>query len=168
MPNCIHIETPPETIATVLKMYDVRDKVVYEPGCGVGRFLQFAEADHASFVYGCEMNPDLATVTRKRLAGKRHIISERDMLHFIPLRNVDLVYCYLMHGLTERLIKHLIAHNHDNFTVISHNYPVWLGLGTMYSEGFRPVEELFHGLDKYPPYSLLYRYEVKNGKIEAV
>lgn len=163
MPNCIHIETPDTTIAAVLALYDVRDKVVYEPGCGTARFLQVANRRGASAVFGSESNLELIGVARRRLPFSGPKLAMHDMLEFVPSLHIDLLYCYLMHGLTEKVIKHLVAHDQHNFTVISHNYPIYMG-NPMITRG--PAKTIWHGLDKYPPYSLLYKYKVCNGVVQ--
>ena len=166
MPNCIHVATPHYTVEAIFSMFPIRHKTIYEPGCGDAVVLQGAVMRGAGQVYGIDSDALLINKARERIGTASHIyLRSEDMLAFTPGHKIDLLYCYLMHGLTEKVVQHLIANDQRDFTVISHNYPMWMPNSVWDTQIFQPHRRIYNGLDKYPPYSLLYYYEVKNGVV---
>lgn len=175
LPECKWIKSPVSTVAVVLQDYmSLCGKLVYEPGCGDGSLLAACAAREAK-VIGCENNPILASMAMRTLWPWRRQaeIYETDMLsNQFYINHADMVYCYLMHGLTEKLVNHLLAHGWYDGTLVSHNYPLitnYSGAKKSYGKLIKPIHEaiIYHGLDKYPPYSILSFYRVKGGKLEG-
>ena len=167
-PKCIYVKTPARTIEAVLGLVDVKGKVVYEPGCGSGEFLVAASTRGASIVVGTETNKELQSKAIAQFNGFDHacwsIQKDTSMLDYCP--SVDVVYCYLMHGLTESVLRVLTRFQpfrNKSFTLISHNYPLVNLETSKQANTFVPTHIILHNLNDYPPYSLLYRYRISLG-----
>lgn len=162
MPNCIFIPTPKSTIKAIIDSIDINNKVVYEPGCGNGDFLKACLIAGAKHVYGSEPNADLDCHKMNKLANATIYCQKHEEVPEYSLKGIDYVYCYLMHGMTESIVESLLGFN-KKFTLISLNYPI-----PFWRDSIIPIEpsiRIQHEVKTYPPYSLIYNYQIEEGKL---
>jgi predicted RNA methylase len=81
-------QTPKEVIEKMLFGVNLIDKVILEPGAGLGAIVEFCQQEGAKEVIACEISPRL----RKILSSKCHII-ENDFLELTSdkISHVDLI-----------------------------------------------------------------------------
>lgn len=162
MPNCIFVPTPKSTIEAIINSLDISGKSVYEPGCGNGSFLKACLLAGARFVIGSEPNTELSCHRMNKLDNCIIYCQKHEELPPYSLKAIDYVYCYLMHGMTESVIESLIPNN-PKFTLISLNYPIPFWQDSVLS--LEPSIKIRHPKETYPPYALIYKYNIENGKV---
>jgi len=162
MPNCIFIPTPPTTIAAIINTMDIVNKTVYEPGCGDGDFLKACLMANAARVIGSEPDARLNCHKLNVLPNCTVYCEKHEEIPEWSLKQIDYVYCYLMHGMMEPIITSLIPNN-KKFTLISLNYPIPFWKDDVLS--LEPSIRIRHKEGVYPPYALIYKYNVENGKV---
>lgn len=176
--NCILVETPLSAADSVLAMLgnDQLPRVIdlYEPGCGEGAFMQEMLTLGVHSVFGIDKDPELIRRAKSNLWPHRKSVEsleQGDMLAIPVPRNANLVYCYLMHGLTELMFaKTLLENCAETCYFVSHNYPMaFPGIEGSVSHVLEPhkVVTNFYNWSDYPPYSRLYLYTITKARRES-
>jgi ribosomal protein L11 methylase PrmA len=100
-------------------------QIVFDLGCGDGRFLIAAEKRYKIKAFGFEINPwpYFLSKIRVMLQGAHVSIRFKDFWN-ADLREADFVFCYLFPDLMERLKEKLSKELKTGATVISCNFEI--------------------------------------------
>jgi len=120
--------TPPNVIKKIIDALQIQEgQVVFDLGCGDGRFLFAAESAGARAV-GFELSPTIYLKARllKLFKGSRSKIYYRNF--FSPnLGDADIIFCFLTGAVMERLEKKLNIELKTGAKVVSYGFffPNW-------------------------------------------
>lgn len=163
--NCILVDTPKDCAQLIIETVGLEASSInmYEPGFGRGNFMLAMLLQGVRSVCGIEQDHAMVQAAKSNLWAYRSrvdFLEHENMLPFVIPRGVNLVYCYLMHGLTELLFaKTILENNADPCYFVSHNYPLVLPLGPDTLQPNKTITQ-YHNWAEYPPYSQLYIYEI--------
>ncbi len=100
-------------------------QVVYDLGCGDGRFLIAAEKKYKVKAFGFEINPWAYILSKLRIFFQRAKVSIRFHNFWkTDLSEADIVFCYLFPDLMERLREKLSQELKAGAKVISCNFEI--------------------------------------------
>ena len=110
-PDVIFVPTPPEVVATMLKLAGVTSKdVVYDLGCGDGQIVTAAARDFGATAVGIDIDPvrvkeATERITKAGVQNKVKILNED--LFTADISQATVVTLYLLQTLNEKLIPKL-------------------------------------------------------------
>jgi protein-L-isoaspartate O-methyltransferase len=125
-PDVIYYPTPPETVAEMLRMANIkRGDVLYDLGSGDGRIPIAAAKEYGVRAVGIEIDPKLVTEAEEtaRQAGVSQLVQFRneDMFH-INLREATVVTLYLSEKLNVLLRPKLLNELRPGSRILSHDF----------------------------------------------
>jgi len=104
----MYIPTPPDVVDAMLQSANVgKDDVVYDLGCGDGRFLTAAASKFGCHAVGYDIDPLRIEAARKNVRDNKLddlIRIEHKDLFEVDLRSATVVMLYLSSGYNRRLI----------------------------------------------------------------
>ena len=125
-PDVIYYPTPPETVAQMLRMANIKKgDVLYDLGSGDGRIPIAAAKQYGIRAVGIEIDPKLVTEAEQlaRQAGVSQLVHFRneDMFH-INLREATVVTLYLSEKLNVLLRPKLLNELRPGSRILSHDF----------------------------------------------
>ena len=125
-PDVIYYPTPPETVAEMLRMAQIRKgDVLYDLGSGDGRIPIAAARDYGIRAVGIEIDPKLITESEEnaRQANVSSLVRFRneDMFH-IDIREATVVTLYLSEKLNVLLRPKLLRELRPGSRILSHDF----------------------------------------------
>jgi hypothetical protein len=125
-PDVIYYPTPPETVAEMLSMANIKKgDVLYDLGSGDGRIPIAAAKEYGIRAIGIEIDPKLVTKAEEiaRRAGVSQLVHFRndDMFH-INLREATVVTLYLSEKLNVLLRPKLLNELRPGSRILSHDF----------------------------------------------
>lgn len=125
-PDVIYYPTPPETVAEMLRMANIKKgDVLYDLGSGDGRIPIAAAKEYGIRAVGIEIDPKLVTEADEiaRQAGVSQLVHFRneDMFH-INLREATVVTLYLSEKLNVLLRPKLLNELRPGSRILSHDF----------------------------------------------
>lgn len=155
-PDVVFRETPQEAVDKLLDMARVGpDDVVYDLGCGDGRFLITAAKKHGCRGAGFEIQPHVAALARQKVAeaGVGHLVEIHEQDVFagggVDLRPATVLTLFLLPELNVKLIPK-IQQMRPGSRVVSYLFAM---------EGARPKEEVIYRLSNRGWECRLYLWE---------
>jgi len=111
MPDSVYVATPHDVVAKMLEVAGVtKDDVVYDPGCGDGRFAVTAAKKYGCRGVGIELNPELVRDARANAVRNnvKHLVKivEED-IYLVDMSEATVVTLYLLPGMNVKLIPQL-------------------------------------------------------------
>jgi hypothetical protein len=147
-PDVIYYPTPPETVAEMLRLANIRQgDVLYDLGSGDGRIPIAAAREYGIRAVGIEITPSLVAeaTERARAAGVGHLVEFRNADMFrTDLREATVVTLYLSNRLNELLRPKLLRELRPGARIVSHDFRMgdWPAEQTVrvpWMNGFRTV-----------------------------
>ncbi|HEV2827162.1 MAG TPA: methyltransferase domain-containing protein [Pyrinomonadaceae bacterium] len=125
-PDVIYYPTPPETVAEMLRMANIKKgDVLYDLGSGDGRIPIAAAKEYGIRAVGIEIDPKLVSEAQEiaRQAGVSQLVNFRneDMFH-INLREATVVTLYLSEKLNILLRPKLLNELRPGSRILSHDF----------------------------------------------
>lgn len=128
------VASKPERIKTMIDLANIKQGMrVVDLGSGDGSIL-IAAARRGAYAVGIEMNPFLIPYSRWR--ARRAGMQDRTMfirgdIKDYPLRDVDVVFLYLLPSLLSKISTKLSSELKPNALVISNGFPIlsWTPIG---------------------------------------
>lgn len=110
-PDSVYVATPHDVVAKMLEVAGVtKDDVVYDPGCGDGRFAVTAAKKYGCRGVGIELNPELVRAARANAVRNnvKHLVKilEED-IYLVDMSEATVVTLYLLPGMNVKLIPQL-------------------------------------------------------------
>jgi len=125
-PDVIYYPTPPETVAEMLRMAQVKKAdVLYDLGSGDGRIPITAAKEFGIRAVGIEIDPKLVkeAVDNARAAGVSDLVSFRNEDMFrIDVREATIVTLYLSEKLNVLLRPKLLSELRPGSRILSHDF----------------------------------------------
>ncbi len=124
--GAVFATTHSSKIGTILEAVPMNsEQVLYDLGCGDGRFLIAAEKRYGVKAIGFEINPWAFLLSRLRVMVQRAHVA----IHFrdfwkADLRDADIIFCYLFPDIMERLREKLSQELKTGVKVISCNFEI--------------------------------------------
>jgi hypothetical protein len=110
-PDVIYATTPPEFVEKMLKLADIRPgDVVYDLGCGDGRYVIAAAEMYGVKAFGFDIDPERVRESREnvRRHNVEHLVTiEQADIFTLDLSAADVVTLYLLPELNVRLMPQL-------------------------------------------------------------
>ncbi len=110
-PDSVYVGTPHDVVAKMLEVAGVKKSdIVYDPGCGDGRFVVTAAKKYGCRGVGIELNPELvrearANAVRNNVKDLVKIVEED--IYLVDMSDATVVTLYLLPGMNVRLIPQL-------------------------------------------------------------
>jgi len=137
-----YVSTPAPVVEKMVKMADIQpDDVVYDLGCGDGRFLIEAAKRHGVRAIGVDLDPRRVkeALENARYEGVEHLVTvTQGDIFDVNLRDADVVFLYLFTSLNTRLIPQL-EEMKPGSRILAYEFPI---------RGVKPVL-VDRSLDKY-------------------
>ena len=135
-PNAPFIKTPNNIVDKMVQLANInKDDLVYDLGCGDGRYVITAAMQTACHGVGYEIEPEIVVVARQNVMahGVEDLvrIEEQDVFK-VDLRDADVILVYLLKWMLEDLIPQFDAMKAGS-RIVSHDF--WI-------EGVEPDEVL--------------------------
>jgi predicted RNA methylase len=110
-PDSVYVATPHDVVAKMLEVAGVtKDDVLYDPGCGDGRFAVTAAKKYGCRGVGIELNPELVRDARANAVRNnvKHLVKilEED-IYVVDMSEATVVTLYLLPGMNAKLIPQL-------------------------------------------------------------
>ncbi len=125
-PDVIYYSTPPETVAEMLRMAQIKeDDVLYDLGSGDGRIPIAAAKQYGIRAIGIEIDPKLITEAEEnaRRANVSSLVSFRnDDMFRTSLRDATVVTLYLSEKLNVLLRPKLLRELRPGTRIVSHDF----------------------------------------------
>lgn len=125
-PDVIYYPTPPETVAEMLRLANIREgDVLYDLGSGDGRIPIMAAQRYGIRAIGIEITPALITEAqeRARAANVAHLVEFRNEDMFrTDLRRATVVTLYLSNRLNMLLRPKLLRELRPGARIVSHDF----------------------------------------------
>ena len=125
-PDVIYVPTPPEVVAEMLKVANVRKgDVVYDLGCGDGRIPITAAQKYGVRAVGIDIDPKrIAEATENaRKAGVTDRVRFLNQALFQPdISEATVVTLYLLDSLNEKLRPKLLKELRPGTRIVSHSF----------------------------------------------
>ena len=145
--GAVFATTHSSKIGTILEAVPMNSgQVLYDLGCGDGRFLIAAEKRYGVKAIGFEINPWAFLLSRLRVMVQRAHVA----IHFrdfwkADLRDADIIFCYLFPDIMERLREKLSRELKTGVKVISCNFeiPGWKPEMIMRASHHRDTDPVF-------------------------
>jgi uncharacterized protein (TIGR03000 family) len=126
-PDIFYLPTPQGVVDRILELAELKkDDVVYDLGCGDGRFVVTAAEKYGVKATGFDIDPervkDSLENVKKHKVEKLVTIKEADVFE-LDLRDASVVTLYLLPELNERLMPQL-AKLKPGSRILSHDFPM--------------------------------------------
>ncbi len=121
-----YVPTRQETVEQMLKMANVsEDDIVYDLGCGDGRFVITAAKEFGATGVGIDINPErisesIANATREEVTDKVRFIEQN--LFDADISEATVVTLYLLQSVNLRLRPKLFQELKPGTRIVSHNF----------------------------------------------
>ena len=117
------VPTPRKTLARMFKVANVKSgQILYDLGCGDGRFIRVAARQYKAKAIGIELNPLLYLYTKIRSWGEpNETILCKDFTK-VDLNNADIIICYLIPQTMLKIEKKLKNELKKGTKIISHGF----------------------------------------------
>ncbi len=117
------VPTPKKTMQKMFKQAKVKPgQVVYDLGCGDGRFIRTAAREHQAKAIGIELNPFLYLYTKIRSWNKKDETILCNDFSKVNLSDADVVICYLLPKTMAKIENKLDSELKKGAKIISHGF----------------------------------------------
>lgn len=117
------VPTPFETTRKMLKLINLKPgQIVYDLGCGDGRFVRIASREYGVTAIGIELNPLVYVYAKIRSLGhKNEKILFQDFMQK-DLSDADIIVCYLLPKTMGKIEKKLQKELKAGALIVSHGF----------------------------------------------
>ncbi len=117
------VPTPRKTMQRMFKEAKLKpDQIIYDLGCGDGRFIREAARKYQAKAIGIELNPFLYLYAKIRSWGKKNETILCKDFKKINLNNADCIICYLIPHTMSKIEEKLNRELKKGVQIISHGF----------------------------------------------
>lgn len=117
------VPTPQKTVNKMLTIAKIQPKqIIYDLGCGDGRFIRSASRQYKAKTIGLELNPFLYFYAKLRSFGHQNELILFQNLFQQDLSQANLIICYLLPHTLQKLEKKLLTELSKGTKIISHGF----------------------------------------------
>lgn len=119
----LFVKADKENVKKVLQKFAKKDLIFYELGCGNGDILLLAN-DFEMKAVGFEIAPFYYIQSKLRTLFRKNIIVKYSNILKVDLSRADIIYCYLLPPLLEKLSIKFQKELKNNTIIISTGFPI--------------------------------------------
>lgn len=135
------VPTPKKTLEKMFAQIQLKpQQVIYDLGCGDGRFVRFAARRYGAKSIGIELNPFLYLYAKIRSLGRKNETIFFCDFQKVDLRDADYIVCYLLPKTMGKMEKKLQRELKKGAKIISHCFQF---------QNWRPITQILPEKKEY-------------------